>query len=96
MHFVIMSGSEKLRQPVEDEQPLEEEDAYDSRPQINARPTVPPLNKAPSRCFNTLMIVVYFVLFIMAVVALGTFGYKESQFRSLASKYGYPDQSCIL
>ena len=43
------------------------------------------------------MVVVYFVLLIVAVVALGTFGVKESQFIKFVHRYrNTSDLSCIL
>ena len=58
---------------------------------------VPERNKGPSRCYNVMMIVVYFALLIMAVVALGTFGAKQSQITDRAQKhYNSTAYSCIL
>ena len=63
---------------------------------------VPPLptrltrNRGPSRCYNFTMIVVYFVVLIMAVVALGSFGKKQAELNQLAHTYGVSGKICIL
>jgi hypothetical protein len=58
---------------------------------------MPERDKGPSRCYNVIMIVVYFALLLMAVVALGSFGAKQSQITDRAQKhYNSTAFSCIL
>ena len=60
-------------------------------------PFVPERNKGPSRCYNVMMTVVYFALLLMAVVALGSFGAKQTQITDRAQKeYNSTAHSCIL
>ena len=56
----------------------------------------PRRNKGPSRCYNVMMIFVYFALLLMAVVALGSFGAKQSQITDRAQKEYYSSHACIL
>ena len=55
-------------------------------------------NKGPARTYFVLMVLVYLVLIIMAVVALGSFGIKQSQITRRQIKLGYDrhGQTCIL
>ena len=54
-------------------------------------------NKGPSRCYNASFIVVYFVLLIVAVVALGSFGRKEAEIIARSRKeHNTTAYSCIL
>ena len=63
-------------------------------------PTVPTQtrNRVPSRCYNVAMIVVYVVLLIMTVVALGSFGKKQADIiQHEYERVGYyTDNTCIL
>ena len=60
-------------------------------------PPAPKRSKTPSRCYNASFIVVYFVLLIMAVVALGSFGAKQADINTLLRKGQYSTaQSCVL
>ena len=54
----------------------------------------PTRNRRSSRCYNVAMIVVYFVVLIIAVVALGSFGRKQADIRQLF--HGVTDKACIL
>jgi hypothetical protein len=66
-------------------------------PQYEPVSPVPERDKGPSRCYNVIMIVVYFALLLMAVVALGSFGAKQSQITDRAQKhYNSTAFSCIL
>ena len=56
-------------------------------------------NKGPARTYFVMMVLVYLVLIIMAVVALGSFGIKQSQITRRQIKLGYGrhgSQTCIL
>ena len=55
---------------------------------------VPERNKGPSRCYNVMMIVVYFALLLMTVVALGSFGAQQSKIKQ--TKFHDSAHSCIL
>ena len=58
---------------------------------------VPERDKGPSRCYNVIMIVVYFALLLMTVVALGSFGAKQTQISERSQKeYNSTAHSCIL
>ena len=72
--------------------PESEEDHSDGDP-ISP---VPKRNKGPSRCYNVMMIVVYFALLVLAVVALGSFGAQQNQMKDRAQKRHYSAHSCIL
>ena len=69
----------------------EEEESYEP---VSAKPK---RNKGPSRCYNVTMIVVYFALLLMTVVALGAFGAKQSQITDRARKeLNSTTHTCIL
>jgi hypothetical protein len=54
-------------------------------------------NKGPARCYFVMMAVVYLVLLLMAVVALGAFGIKQSQITKRQINLGADrSQTCIL
>ena len=80
-----------MYQSVDKQEPEGEEELYEP-----VSP-VPERNKGPSRCYNVMMIVVYFALLLMAVVALGSFGAKQNQIADRAQKeYNSTAHSCIL
>ena len=82
-----------MHQSIDKQEPEGERELYE--PVIV--PPVPERNKGPSRCYNVMMIVVYFALLLMAVVALGSFGAKQSQIADRAKKeYNSAAHSCIL
>ena len=56
----------------------------------------PKRNKGPSRCYNVMMIIVYFALLLMAVVALGSFGATQSKIKDRTQKEHNSTHSCIL
>ena len=61
---------------------------------ISSKPT---RNKGPSRCYNVTLIVVYFALLLMTVVALGAFGAKQAQISDYALKVNNSTtDTCIL
>ena len=69
-----------------------DDESCDSLPE-----TRPARNKGPSRCYNATMIVVYFVLLIITVVALGTYGVKEGEFIKFVHRQNNAtDLSCVL
>ena len=75
-------------------QPARDADDEDWGPPPAYTPT---RNKTPSRCYNGWFIVVYFVLLLMAVVALGSFGAKQADINAVLRKRFFPtSQSCIL
>ena len=54
-------------------------------------------NKGPARCYYVMMAVVYFALVLMAVVALGSFGIKQSEITRRRLDLGADrSQTCIL
>ena len=54
-------------------------------------------NKGPARCYFVMMAVVYLVLMFMAVVALGSFGIKQSEITRRQINLGLDrSQTCIL
>ena len=54
-------------------------------------------NKGPARTYFVMMVLVYLVLIIMAVVALGSFGIKQSQITRRQINLGLDrSQTCIL
>jgi hypothetical protein len=54
-------------------------------------------NKGPARCYFVMMAVIYLVLLLMAVVALGSFGIKQSEITRRQIKLGLDrSQTCIL
>ena len=59
-------------------------------------PTLPTRNRGPSRCYNFTLIVAYFVVLIIAVVALGSFGKKQADISQRFHEFGYTDKTCIL
>ena len=70
----------------------------DDASEIPPPPTRPTRNRKPSRCYNVTMTVVYFVVLILAVVALGSFGKKQAEINQRINRlsFGYSDKTCIL
>ena len=54
-------------------------------------------NKGPARCYYVLMAVLYAVLLLMAIVALASFGIKQSEINKRQQTLGHPNsETCIL
>ena len=64
--------------------------------EIPSQPMGPTRNRGPSRCYNVAMVVVYFILLILAVVALGTFGKKQAEITQRRHQRNDYEHTCIL
>ena len=77
-----------MYQAVDTQEPVDEVDESVLKPRRD---------RGPSRCYNVMMIVVYFAMLIMAVVALGTFGVTEARINHRTRVLGNSSaRSCIL
>ena len=91
-----MSKAKDLSVQSGEDEPQPARDADDEY--LVPSPAAPKSSKVLSQCYNATFIVVYIVLLMMAVVALGTFGAKHAQIAERMNKISNTSTapSCIL